>query len=83
MSPLALALVFTAALLHASWNLVAKQAGGGNHFTFLAAAFVGLLWAPVAIWAGIGAVGRFGLAEWSVLAASAVVHLLYFGYDMT
>lgn len=43
MSPLALALVLTAALLHASWNLVAKQAGGGNHFTFLAAAFVGLL----------------------------------------
>ncbi len=78
MSPLALALVLVAALLHASWNFVAKQAGGGNHFTFLAAAFVGLLWAPVAIWAGIGVVGGFGLAEWAVLAASAVVHLLYF-----
>lgn len=32
----------------------------------------------MAIWAGIGAVGHFGRTEWSVLAASAVVHLLYF-----
>jgi drug/metabolite transporter (DMT)-like permease len=78
MSALALSLVFTAALLHACWNLVAKRAAGGNHFVFLAAAFVGLLWAPAALWVGVPAVGQFGLVEWAVLAAIAVVHMLYF-----
>lgn len=32
-----MALVLVAALLHASWNLVAKKAGGGAHFVLLSA----------------------------------------------
>ena len=78
MSALALTLVLTAALLHAGWNLVVKRAGGGNHFVLLTGILVSVVWAPVALWAGAMAVGRLGLLEWAVLAASALVHVLYF-----
>lgn len=78
MSALALSLVLAAALLHASWNLVAKKTGGGNHFVLLGAVFVSVLWAPAALWIGVEAVGRLGWLEWSVLVASAVIHVVYF-----
>ena len=78
MSPLALCLVLAAALLHASWNLVAKKAGGGNHFVLLGALFVAFLWAPAAVWVGVEAVARLGVREWAVLGLSAVLHVLYF-----
>ena len=35
MSPLVLALVVSAAAIHATWNLLAKQAGGDNRFALL------------------------------------------------
>jgi len=78
MSPLALGLVLVAALLHASWNLVAKKAGGGNHFVLLGALLVTLVWAPAAVWVGMAAVAQLGALEWAVLGASAVLHVLYF-----
>lgn len=78
MSPLALGLVLAAALLHASWNLVAKKAGGGNHFVLLGAVLVSLVWAPAAVWVGAAAVARLGALEWTVLAGSALLHVLYF-----
>jgi hypothetical protein len=40
MTPLALALVLTAAVCHATWNLVAKRAGGGGHFVLMGALLV-------------------------------------------
>ena len=42
----ALALVLTAALLHALWNLAAKKWGGGPHFVFTCALGVTVLWLP-------------------------------------
>jgi drug/metabolite transporter (DMT)-like permease len=77
-SAAALALVVLAGLIHASWNIAAKKAGGDVRF----AAFTGLVtmvvWAPVGIWLGAGQVPRWGLLEWSLVAASAVVHTFYF-----
>lgn len=78
MTPLALTLVLAAAVCHASWNLIAKKVGGGNHFVLMGALWVVVLWAPVALWAGVGVVPHWGWAEWSVLAASAVVHIFYY-----
>jgi len=78
MTPLALTLVLAAAACHATWNLVAKKAGGGNHFVLMGSLLVGLLWAPVAVWVGVQALAAWGIAEWGMLAASAVVHVLYF-----
>jgi drug/metabolite transporter (DMT)-like permease len=74
----ALALVILAGLIHASWNILAKKAGGDARF----AAFTGLVmmvfWAPLGIWLGIGELPQWGLLAWCLLAASAVLHTLYY-----
>ena len=79
----ALALVLSAALLHAIWNIVAKKAGGNHHFALITVLLTSVLWAPAAIWFGINEWQRWGLLEWGVLAASAVVHVLYFTVLLT
>jgi drug/metabolite transporter (DMT)-like permease len=74
----ALALVILAGLIHASWNILAKKAGGDARF----AAFTGLVmmvfWAPLGIWLSIGELPQWGLLAWCLLAASAVLHTLYY-----
>jgi drug/metabolite transporter (DMT)-like permease len=74
----ALLLVLTAAVLHASWNIVAKKAGGDQRFTLLCSLLVTVLWLPAGLWFGWHEVPRWGLTEWAVVSLSAVVHLLYF-----
>ena len=74
----ALALVLLAGLIHASWNIAAKKAGGDARF----AAFTGLVllvaWAPLGIWFGITELPRWGWAEWLLLCASALLHTVYY-----
>ncbi len=74
----ALALVLLAGLIHASWNIAAKKAGGDARF----AAFTGLVllvaWAPLGIWFGIAELPRWGWAQWLLLCASAVLHTVYY-----
>jgi len=74
----AVALVLTAALLHALWNLAAKKWGGGPHFVFACALGVVLFWAPVVLWIGLDALQHWSRHAWLLVGASAVVHLLYF-----
>lgn len=74
----ALSLVLLAALLHAVWNVAAKSAGGDARFALLTVAAMTVLWSPVALYAGWGVVGRWGWAEWSIVALSAAVHASYF-----
>jgi drug/metabolite transporter (DMT)-like permease len=83
MPPIALALVLAAALLHALWNIAAKKAGGNHHFALMTVLMSVVLWAPVALWFGADEWQRWGLAEWGVLAASALVHVLYFTVLLT
>jgi len=78
MAPLALILVLAAAICHAAWNLVAKKVGGGNEFVLMGSLLVGVLWAPVVVWVGVQEVVNWNIAEWMILAVSAVVHVLYF-----
>lgn len=78
MGTTALALVISAALLHALWNLAAKKAGGDHRFAFIAGAMVVVLWAPLALWFGIDELPRWGRREWALVLASAVLHLVYF-----
>jgi drug/metabolite transporter (DMT)-like permease len=74
----ALALVITAALLHASWNIAAKRAGGNRHLPLLSGLFVVTLWLPLAAWFGLQELAHWSLQAWLMVLASAVVHLLYF-----
>lgn len=75
----ALALVLVAALLHASWNIAAKRAGGDRHLQFLSGVVVVVFWAPLAAWFGWEELPRWTLATWGFVLASGLVHLLYFG----
>ena len=78
MSPSALALVLLAGLIHASWNIAAKKAGGDARF----AAFTGLVmmvaWAPLGIWLAIDELPRWGRTEWLFILASGVLHTVYY-----
>ena len=79
----ALALVLLAALLHASWNIVAKRAGGDHRFTLITSLLTSVLWLPAGLWFGWHEVPRWGWLEWGVVSLSAVVHLLYFNALLT
>ena len=74
----ALALVLTAALLHALWNLAAKKWGGGPHFVFSCALGVCVLWLPAVLWVGLDELPHWSMLAWGFVAASAVIHLGYF-----
>lgn len=78
MTPLALTLVLAAALCHATWNLVAKKAGGGNDFVLMGSILVTVLWAPLVIWIGVQEVVHWGHTEWLLVTISAAVHVVYF-----
>lgn len=74
----ALALVVLAGLIHASWNIAAKKAGGDARFAFFTSIVMMLVWAPVGLWAGWGVLPGWGWAEWTVVAVSGVLHVLYY-----
>lgn len=74
----ALALVITAALLHALWNIAAKHAGGNHHFALASGLLVCVLWLPAALWFGWDEVPRWTALQWALVAASAFVHMLYY-----
>lgn len=79
MSPLPLALVLIAAVAHAWWNLLSKQAAEVESLVFiwLVAAAATVLWSPVAI--GFMLVtGDY--PAWGVLAVAAVSCGLHLGY---
>ena len=78
MTPLAFGLVLAAAVCHATWNLFAKKAGGGNEFVLMGSILVGIVWSPVAIWVGVQEVMHWGLGAWLLLTASALIHVVYF-----
>jgi drug/metabolite transporter (DMT)-like permease len=74
----ALALVITAAVLHALWNIAAKHAGGDQRFALLTSLITCVIWLPPALWLGWAELPTWGAAQWAVMALSAVLHWLYF-----
>lgn len=74
----ALALVLFAGLIHASWNIAAKKAGGDARFVAFSGLVTIVCWAPLGLWLGVQAVPRWGRAEWSLIVASAVLHTIYY-----
>ena len=78
MPTVAFGLVLVAALIHALWNFVAKQSGGDIRFALISNVALCVLWAPVGLAFAWRDVGTFGGLQWSLVAASAAVHVVYF-----
>lgn len=74
----ALALVLVAALLHATWNIAAKQAGGNIHLPLISGLVVVTFWLPPAAWFAWHELATWTPTAWGLVLASAIVHLLYF-----
>lgn len=74
----ALALVLVAGLIHASWNIAAKKAGGDYRFAFFTTVIVVVAWGPLGLWLAWSAVPTWGRLEWGLIAASALLHSGYY-----
>jgi drug/metabolite transporter (DMT)-like permease len=77
-SPAVLALVLTAAVAHAGWNLLAKGARGGVAFTWLCAVAGSVLFVPALLVAVIVSPDHIGLAALGLMAGSGALHAGYF-----
>lgn len=74
----ALALVVLAGFIHACWNIAAKKAGGDVRFAAFTSVVLMVFWAPVGLWMGWQHVPSWGLLEWALVLASALLHIVYF-----
>ncbi len=78
MSASALALVILAGLIHASWNIAAKKAGGDARFACFTGLVLMVFWAPVGLYVSWKELPGWGWREWALVALSGVVHLVYY-----
>ena len=78
MSIFALALILTAAVIHATWNLINKQASGHATFTWLVAVLSSLFYAPATI--AIIEIFQIEISFVAIgmIAGSAALHSAYF-----
>lgn len=77
MAATAFVLVILAALLHASWNILAKKASGGALFVMLGALVVSVIYAPIfAIYVYLYP-PNLGWKELALLTVTAAIHLAY------
>ncbi len=78
MPPIAIALVLAAAIMHASWNLAAKKAQGGQLFLLLCSLASLIIYAVPVAWLLI----KEGLPQqpvaWVLMIVSGALHLVYF-----
>ena len=74
----ALALVVLAGFIHASWNIVAKKAGGDARFAAFTSLSMMVFWAPLGLWLGVDQVPNWGKLEWTWVAGSALLHTAYY-----
>jgi drug/metabolite transporter (DMT)-like permease len=78
MSGLALALVLVAACMHATWNWLAKRAGGGAAFVWLFGALSSVIYAPLALAVLLIQRPTLGAVELGFIFGSGVLHIAYF-----
>jgi len=78
MNGLALTLILAAAVIHATWNLLNKQASGHGTFTWIVALLSALFYAPATI--AIIEIWQLKLSfvEVGMMAGSAALHTAYF-----
>ena len=74
----ALALILVAAVMHATWNLLAKHAGGGAEFIWLFSVLAAAIYAPFVLAVLIVQRPRIGAIEVIFLVGSALLQMAYF-----
>jgi drug/metabolite transporter (DMT)-like permease len=74
----ALILILAAAVIHATWNLLNKQASGHATFTWLVALLSAIFYAPVTITIIEIWQLKIGFVEVGMMAGSAALHTVYF-----
>ncbi|MFN8393000.1 MAG: EamA family transporter [Bdellovibrionota bacterium] len=72
-----LLLTLTAALLHATWNLLAKQASSARHLIFLHTAAGAIIFLPIVLIFYRNDLASLTATQFAFLAASAITHLFY------
>lgn len=77
MSILALSLIVISAILHATWNYLAKRSEGGNTFVWLYMVVTLVVYAPFVIAFFIIRPISIGWLEIGFMAGSAILHLIY------
>jgi drug/metabolite transporter (DMT)-like permease len=77
-SPLALALVLSAAFLHATWNLLVKRVAGGPEFIWLFGTLSTLIYAPIVAFVLIYERSHIGPIELLFIIGSGIIHIGYF-----
>lgn len=78
MTALAISLILASAVMHATWNLFSKRAGGGSAFIFCFSAVNAVVFAPIAlasIWIYQPVIGA---QQWLFIITSACLHIVYF-----
>lgn len=78
MTGIALGLVLTSALMHASWNFFAKRADGGLPFAWMFSALGTLVFLPVIIIILIVEQPLIGLREWVGIGVTCLIHVGYY-----
>lgn len=78
MTILALGLILAAAVGHATWNLLAKQAGGGAAFVWLFGALSALIYGPLALLIIVIERPVIGPSQLVFIGGSVLLHMAYF-----
>jgi drug/metabolite transporter (DMT)-like permease len=78
MTGFALILILAAAVIHATWNFINKQASGHATFTWIVAVLSAVFYAPATIAIMEIWQVRLGFVEFGMIAGSAALHTAYF-----
>ncbi|HEV2107981.1 MAG TPA: DMT family transporter [Thermomicrobiales bacterium] len=78
MSVTALALVLSAAFIHATWNLLLKRTGGGIVFVWLFGTVASLLYAPLVLAVIVTQRPYLGWTEMGFIVGSGIIHIGYY-----
>lgn len=78
MTYVALILVLTAAVCHASWNFLAKRVQGGAELVWLYSLASSVIYLPLAVWIFASLPSGLDTLQWVFIGGSAVLHLVYF-----
>ncbi len=78
MTLLALVLVLSSAVLHATWNMFAKRVGGGIPFVWLFSAVATVIYAPALLISILQQHPPFGFAQAAFLCGTVALHVTYY-----